>query len=311
MAFFSVVIPLHNKATFVSKTIESVLNQAFDDFEIIVVNDGSTDNSLEKVEAIKDSKISIYSIKNQGVSIARNFGIDKSTADYICFLDADDLWKPTHLSDLKQLIENFPNCGMYCTGYEKLFLNKTLIKSIYFGLDNVYEGIVPDYFLNSLVNQVASGSSVAVPRHIFDTVGVFDQDLRSGQDTDLWIRIALKHTVAFTSKVTVEVIFSGEANHLSTSNKRIDRVKLLYKFKEQEKTNISFKKYMDMNRFSIALERKLSNDTVWKSIIKDIDYKNLNWKQKLLLKAPKSLVENMKKIQAFLIKNNIYLSPFK
>lgn len=311
MAFFSVVIPLHNKAAFVSKTLESVLNQTFDDFEIIIVNDGSTDDSINKVKAHNDKRLSIYENENQGVSVARNIGIEKSKANYICLLDADDLWKPNHLEDLKQLIEDFPNCGLYCKAYQKSFFNRNIIKSTYLDLEDGFYGIVPDFFYNSLIDCVAWTSAVAFPKKNIDRYGGFDKLLRSGQDTDFWIRVALNEKIVFSNKISATKVIAEKGDHLSLSDKRVDRIKILYKYKKEEESNSSFKKYMDLNRFSIALERKSSNDKIWKSIVKDINYDNLNWKQRLLLKVPKNLVKNMKIFQDFLIKNHIYLSPFK
>lgn len=309
--FFSIVIPLYNKEKFIANTLNSALNQNFKDFEIIIVNDGSTDASLNQVKTFKDPRIVIINIDNQGVSVARNLGFKKAKADFICLLDADDLWKPSHLEDLKHLIDNHPGCGLYCTAYEKSYFGKEPIKSTYYDLDDDFSGIVPDYFNNSLINEIASGSSVAIPKKIFSSVGQFDLELRSGQDTDLWIRIALKNKVAFSSKVSVMVIFSDVSNHLSSSSKIVDRLKILKKYISFEKENRNFKKYMDLNRFSIALERKNSSDKIWKSIVKDIDFNNLNIKQKILLKSPKILILYLKKFQNYLLKHNIYLSAFK
>ncbi|MBR9756704.1 MAG: glycosyltransferase family 2 protein [Algicola sp.] len=311
MAFFSVIIPLYNKEAFVATTLKSVLEQTFSDYELIIVNDGSTDGSLKKVKAFTDPRISIINMENKGVSYARNLGIEKSTGAFICFLDADDVWKPNHLEHLNFLIKTYPNCGLYCTAYDKTYFNKINIKSQYLGLEPDFQGIVPDYFHNSLINQIASGSSVAVPKALFKTIGTFDTNLRSGQDTDLWIRIALNHQVAFLNQISVTVIYSGGEGHLSTSEKCKDRVKILDKYNIYEKHNPSFKKYMDLNRFSIAIERKSKKDPIWKQVAKGIDYNNLNWKQKALLKLPVKLLYFMKRLQAYLIKQNIYLTPFR
>ena len=107
--FFSVVIPLFNKEHFIEKTIQSVLNQTLQDFEIIIINDGSTDASLEKVELINDDRISVFTTKNLGVSHARNYGIQKAKGHDIAFLDADDYWESEFLESIKGLIEKYPN----------------------------------------------------------------------------------------------------------------------------------------------------------------------------------------------------------
>ena len=119
----SIVIPLYNKSNAISKTITSALQQTFTNFELIIVNDGSTDNSLDIVNSINDDRIKIYNTKNKGVSAARNFGIAKSSSNYIAFLDADDIWLPNHLDNLNTLLNNYPDCGLYCTAYEKHFTN--------------------------------------------------------------------------------------------------------------------------------------------------------------------------------------------
>ena len=97
--FFSIVIPLYNKEPFIEKTIQSVLDQTFKDFEIIIINDGSTDKSLGEVECLNDERISIFTIINQGVSHARNHGIHKAKGHYIAFLDADDYWESEFLTE--------------------------------------------------------------------------------------------------------------------------------------------------------------------------------------------------------------------
>ena len=94
---FSVVIPLYNKEDYIGKTIQSVLHQTYSEFEIIVVNDSSTDRSLKVVESFKDSRIKIYTIPNGGVSIARNYGIQKATHEIIALLDSDDVWEDNYL----------------------------------------------------------------------------------------------------------------------------------------------------------------------------------------------------------------------
>ncbi|MFL2623645.1 MAG: glycosyltransferase family 2 protein [Flavobacteriaceae bacterium] len=145
MPFFSIIIPLYNKEKFIEKTIQSALNQTFLDFELIIVNDGSTDGSLELVKVFKDRRIKIYTIPNGGVSKARNFGIQKANANLIALLDADDLWKSSHLEELYNLRNAHPNCGLYAMGYTKKFDNANPINAHFFKHEN-YNGIVPDFF---------------------------------------------------------------------------------------------------------------------------------------------------------------------
>src|SRR5688572_27202891 len=118
MPLFSVIIPLFNKAAHIENTLKSVLDQTFEEYEIIIVNDVSTDNGLEIVKNIRNSRIHIISQQNQGVSAARNKGIEHSKGKLIAFLDADDYWFPNHLEALSELHTNFPGCGIYCSRYK-------------------------------------------------------------------------------------------------------------------------------------------------------------------------------------------------
>ena len=111
MPFLSVIIPLYNKESYIKNTLRSVLEQNFTDFEIIIVNDGSTDNSLEIVSSFKDERIQVIHQPNSGASSSRNKAIQSAKTQYIAFLDADDFWFPNHLEELVQLIQDFPNCG--------------------------------------------------------------------------------------------------------------------------------------------------------------------------------------------------------
>jgi glycosyltransferase involved in cell wall biosynthesis len=312
MTYFSVIIPLYNKEKHIKDTLKSALAQTFTDFEVVIVNDGSTDGSVEKVNFFKDERIKLHSIKNHGVSFARNYGIEKALSENIVFLDADDYWYPTHLDNLKQLIEQFPECGLYTTGYESVFYYKNIFEAKFLDLDKDFFGVIDDYFHHSLINQIAWTSAVAIPKKILDTHGNFDTTMKSGQDADLWTRIALNEKVAFDARISAQKIMTSSQNHLSKTAHVSDRVTFLNKFTEQEKTNPSFKKYMDYNRFSIAIERKMSGHSeTFKRIKKDIDLRNLNTKQVLLLKSPKGVLNTLKKLQNFLLKHRIYLSAFR
>lgn len=311
--FFSIIIPVYNKENFVSEAIKSALYQSFDNFEIIIVNDGSTDNSLKAIETIHDTRIRVYSIINQGVSAARNFGIANSNANFICLLDADDTWKPDHLETLKNLISEFPDCGLFTTGYEKKHATKT-IQSIYNNIPlKPWSGIIENYFDCSLINSIAWISTSCIPKSIFDDVGYFDTNitLGAGEDTDLWIRIALKHKVAFNNKVTGTHNLFTE-NRLSNSNTNNRKFLDLDKYENYIDQYKNLKKYLDLNRFSIALKyRAINNQKKAKKYIDQIDSNSLNFKQKVLLGTHPNLLRMIKSIQSKLIKSGIYLTPFR
>ena len=169
--YFSIVIPLYNKEKHVKDTLNSVWSQSFKDFEVIVVNDGSTDDSLKIVNSITDARLNIFSTKNIGVSHARNYGISKANTEFIVFLDADDIWLNHHLQDLKDLQEEFPNCGMYCKAYDKKN-EHGIITSNYKNIPSKssWKGVIEDYFYSSSMSSIAWTSAVMIPKSIFETL---------------------------------------------------------------------------------------------------------------------------------------------
>jgi glycosyltransferase involved in cell wall biosynthesis len=308
MPVISVVIPVYNKEKFIANTIYSVLNQTLSDFELIIVDDSSTDKSLSIIDSIKDKRIKTYSIKNSGVSKSRNYGVEKSSSNLIAFLDADDLWKNNHLEQLYKLYLENPNCGMYAMSYIKNINFKSYKKS-YFGLSN-FSGILENFFTSSSVDCIASSSSVMIPLFVFKKINGFNENLKKREDTALWIKIALNYKIAFSTITTVEIVITEHGNHLSKSHENPWYFFDLFKFQEQN--NVDLKKFLDLNRFSEAINFKLNKDhNNFKKIIKSINYRNLNFKQKILIKTPFRILFFLKKIQSYLLKKNIYITTFK
>lgn len=197
---FSVIIPLYNKAPYVEKAIYSVLTQTYQEFELIVVNDGSTDSSLEKVQEFKNSQIQIVSQENSGVSIARNNGVKIARGKYITFLDADDWWAPTFLEEMKALIEEFPDAGIYGSSYYIVKNGKERIAPI--GVDEAFtQGKINYYsvYAKTLCMPLWTGA-VCIPRTVFDEQNGFKPQLKLGEDFDLWVRIAIKYAVVLLNK---------------------------------------------------------------------------------------------------------------
>jgi glycosyltransferase, group 2 family len=197
---FSVIIPLYNKAPYVAKAIESVLGQTYRDFEVIVIDDGSTDQSLEVAKTFENKSITIVSQPNSGVSTARNNGVKIAKYPYICFLDADDWWHPTFLEEMKRLITDFPDAGIYGSGYYIVKNGQERIAPI--GVPQGFEQGIIDYcevYAKTLCMPLTS-ISVVIPKHIFDEEKGFKSQLKFGEDFDLWIRIALKHKVILVNK---------------------------------------------------------------------------------------------------------------
>ena len=308
MPVISVVIPVYNKEKFIENTIYSVLNQTLSDFELIIVDDSSTDKSLSIIDSIKDKRIKTYSIKNSGVSKSRNYGVEKSSSNLIAFLDADDLWKNNHLEQLYKLYLENPNCGMYAMSYIKNINFKSYKKS-YFGLSN-FSGILENFFTSSSVDCIASSSSVMIPLYVFKKINGFNENLKKREDTALWIKIALNYKIAFSTITTVEIVITEHGNHLSKSHENPWCFFDLFKFQEQN--NVDLKKFLDLNRFSEAINFKLNKEhNNFKIITKSINYRNLNFKQKILIKTPFRILLFLKKIQSYLLEKNIYITTFK
>ena len=201
---FSVIIPLYNKAPYVIKSIESVLNQTFLDYELIIVDDGSKDESFNvALKAIKGHRqCHIYKQKNAGVSVARNNGVDLSHGDYLCFLDADDWWKPNFLMEMSGLIEEYPRAGIYGTNYTIVNETKHKTRVAEMGVGEGFEKGYVNYcrvYAKTMYMPLTS-ISVAIPRYVFEEMQGFPQGITLGEDFMLWIRIALKYKVVLLNK---------------------------------------------------------------------------------------------------------------
>lgn len=295
MPKFSVIIPLYNKDAHIVDTITSVLNQSFTDFEIIVVNDGSTDDSLLEVQKISDERLTIYDRENNGVSQARNFAMQQAKGDFFAFLDADDLWMDNHLQNLNKLIIEFPNCGMYCTNYHFDHGNNYIINTQFPTLPRVddWSGVVPDFFEASMKYRIALTSAVAIHKDIINSVGYFSPKITSGEDTDFWSRITLKNNIAFTKKISV--MYNACAINRITDTPWHDKTLMTFdNFLEEEKNNSSLKKFNDMYRMEYALHQKISgNSSLFEYYKKDLDYNSITLKDRILLSLPQFILINL------------------
>lgn len=192
--FFSVVIPLYNKENFIESAIRSVINQSFSDFEIIVVDDGSTDSSLSIVKAIKDPRIRIYSIRNSGVSYARNFGVNEAQANWIAFLDGDDEWNPDYLQKSFEFLCEHNNVSFLGANY---YINDFSKKAI--NLD-IKDGI-HNYF-NLFKNQCSPNqtSTTIVNKICLNRIGGFPVGMKQLEDWYVWFKLALSVDFGYINK---------------------------------------------------------------------------------------------------------------
>jgi glycosyltransferase involved in cell wall biosynthesis len=181
----SVIIPAYNAESTILETVKSVQQQSLSDYELIVVNDGSTDNTLELLNTLKDSRLKIFSYENVGLPVARNRGISHATADFIAFLDADDLWTPDKLELQLAALQKHPKAGVAYSWT----LNMNATGDTFYPGNNVYfQGNVHRELLVS--NFIANGSNPLIRREAIETVGGFDSTLSSCEDWDYWLRLA-------------------------------------------------------------------------------------------------------------------------
>lgn len=202
---FSVVIPLYNKERYIKSTIESVLGQTYSRFELIVIDDGSTDSSASIVAAIPDERIRLIQQTNAGVSAARNRGIINARYEYIAFLDADDLWNTDYLETIASLIDRFPSEGIYATFYRLDDGRSALVTpKLEPKLATMPEGRLQNYFIAATYGeQPFFTSSVCSPREILLSLGGFKFGVKHGEDLDMWARIALYHPIVYTREPKV------------------------------------------------------------------------------------------------------------
>ncbi|MBD2752579.1 glycosyltransferase family 2 protein [Spirosoma validum] len=197
---FSVIIPLHNKERYIEKAVRSVLEQTFREFELIVIDDGSTDKSRQRLDSISDPRLRVISQPNTGVSIARNRGVDLANYSLIAFLDADDWWHPDFLKELDTLVADYPDAVLYGSNYYYVKHGQNRLE---------YKGLEPDFTVGYIDYVAIYAASFCVPincsfvvvrESAFNAVKGFKPSLRMGEDFDLWIRLALLGKVAYVNK---------------------------------------------------------------------------------------------------------------
>jgi len=197
----SIVVPLYNRARYVPRFARSISDQTFEDFEVIVVDDGSTDDSGQIAEQIRDSRFRVIHQENRGVGAARNRGIRESTAELIAFLDADDEWDPLFLKSVVTLAEKYPEAGLLATGYRRNE-DSGIVKEVTIASNNDHQSrLIGNYFVWLRLGNLVTSSSVAVRRSALAEVGTFLEGEPFGEDQELWARISLCHPIGYDSRV--------------------------------------------------------------------------------------------------------------
>ena len=209
---FSIIIPLYNKEQSIVSTLQTVLKQTFQDFEIVIVDDGSTDHSVEEVKKVIDPRIRLIHQSNAGVSAARNRGIDEARGEYIAFLDADDEWKPDYLKTQYELVQKYPECNVFACNYEfkdtQEKVKPTIIRKLPFKGE---DGILSNYFeVASCSHPPLWTSAVMVKKSAIQSIDGFPVGIKSGEDLLTWARLACRYFIVFYTIPLATFIFDEQ-----------------------------------------------------------------------------------------------------
>jgi glycosyltransferase involved in cell wall biosynthesis len=209
MPLISVIIPVYNGETTIQRTIESVFKQTVSDWELIVIDDGSQDSTVDILSQIRDSRLKVFSYPNAGQATSRNRGLAKASGDYIAFLDADDLWTPDKLEAQLNALQTHPQAAVayswtdYIDESDQFYRrgnHLTLNGNIYANL------LLTDLFEN--------GSNLLICKKALDDVGGFDESLPPAEDWELWLRLASRYE--FIAVPSAQILYRVSAHSAST-----------------------------------------------------------------------------------------------
>nr|BAP91645.1 glycosyl transferase family 2 [Phormidium sp. KS] len=224
MALISVIIPVYNGEQTIKETIDSVLNQTFTDIELIVINDGSQDRTLEIVSNIEDDRLKIFSYPNAGVSESRNRGISHASGEYISFIDADDLWTVDKLElQLKALQENPQAAVAYSW-------TKCIDESGNFSRRGSHISVSGDVYAKLLlIDFIENGSNPLIRKSALTDVGNFDLSIYAAADRDMWMRLAAKYH--FAAVPYPQILYRVFVNSMSANvvNQEVANIKAIEK----------------------------------------------------------------------------------
>lgn len=215
MARISVIIPVYNGEKTIKETIESVLNQTFKDFELIVINDGSQDATLKIISSIEDDRLKVFSYPNAGASASRNKGFYQSVGEFVAFLDADDLWTEDKLEAQFNALEANPQAAIAYSWSDYInesgkFLRPGGQISI---SGNIYKNLL-------LVDLLENGSNPLIRREAIVAVKGFDESLPAGQDWDLYLRLAARYH--FVAVPASQILYRISTNSISSNIFRLE-----------------------------------------------------------------------------------------
>jgi GT2 family glycosyltransferase len=214
----TVVIPTFNRWPLVGEAVESVFTQSYSDFELIVVDDGSTDETQKELAKFR-SRLRFFLKAREGVAAARNFGVSRAVGRYVAFLDSDDLWRPKKLEMQTAFMEKNPAVQICQT--EEIWLRH----GVRVNPKSRHQKPSGDIFVRSLELCLVSPSAVMMTKELFSRFGGFDERFPVCEDYDLWLRIAVEHPVPLIPEALV-IKRGGHADQLSRSTWAVDRYRV-------------------------------------------------------------------------------------
>jgi glycosyltransferase involved in cell wall biosynthesis len=291
-SLISVIIPAYNCEKTILETINSVLQQTYSNFELIIINDGSQDSTLEIVNKIQDSRLRVFSFDNAGGNVSRNRGLHLAQGEFISFLDADDIWTSDKLHSQLEALEKNTNAHVAYswTDYIDESGNFLLSGARITASGDVYEKLLINNFLEN-------GSNPLIRKDALMQLGGFDEALQAAQDWDMWLRLAAKYS--FIAVPFVQILYRVSSNSLSSNLKRQEKYCLQVldnAYKIRPTTNIKILNISKKNIYKYltckALQQPLNRQkgiTALVFLIKYITYnnqnlQNINFIIKLLLK---------------------------
>lgn len=303
MPFFSVIIPLYNKEKYIKDTLNSVLNQTFQDFEIIVINDGSSDHSLDRVKTFTDLRIITINQKNKGLCASRNLGIKAANSNYIAFLDADDLWMEDYLETIYKLISQHKEEHLFAAHVKLLLPKKTAyLKPKTFNTDKKI--IITNYF--KLCKNIMGPSSLVINKTVFENVGGFDETVNYGEEDDFYIRCFSNHKLIYY-KEPKTYYRTGLKNQLTAPNKNFNRKIPDYEKYLKNSSHEDLKKFIDFVHFRLIVLFKMEkNYKLVKFYKQKINFSNLTIIQKIKYCLPTNLFYIIKRAYIGLSKRLIH-----
>ena len=306
---FSVVIPLYNKEKYVEQTLKSVVGQTYQNFEVVIVNDCSTDNSVDVVKAIGDHRIKIIEhSENKGLSASRNTGINAATHPNIAFLDADDYWDSTYLETILNLIKEYPDESVFATHYRENYNDKFFVPRS--NLPKSSKGktfLVRDFFEINLGRLILTQSCIVVHKTVFEQIGYYDENVTFAEDIDFYIRCFQSYNLAYRNDVclTLNAAVSGSITNSVSHKKTFPK---LHKYLNDSDSLNKF-----INFYTYCIYRRMKNESARKEMRvyrKQIKFNSLTVLQVLFIYLPLPFYLFLIRVKKRLLNKGYHVSSY-